>query len=50
MTSSARRDPDAFLEKEAPDGRLITVDTHYTFGKVRIHISSTPGYTYDDAW
>lgn len=36
--------------KLAPDGRHITVDPFYTFGKVRISISSAPGYTYDDQW
>lgn len=45
-----KRDPYAYVEKEAPDGRLITVDANYTFGKVRIHISSYPGHTYDDSW
>lgn len=37
-------------EKLAPDGRHITIDDAYTFGKVRISISSQPGYTYDDQW
>lgn len=37
-------------EKLAVDGRTITVDPFYTFGKVRVSISSAPGWTYDDQW
>lgn len=36
--------------KLAPDGRHITVDPFYTFGKVRVSISSHPGNFYDDQW
>lgn len=35
--------------KTLPDGREITIDP-MTYGKFRLHISSSPGVTYDDGW
>jgi hypothetical protein len=39
----------SYAIRDLPDGRQLSVDP-LTYGRARLHISSMPGFTYDDGW